>query len=84
MLVWIHSVFQCKTFFSEIVSPKNHCQVCLSKNVYQDSLIVSFNATSPTTIKYIHTGEQISSPCSKLLKGFATNLRLSIGVLANL
>ena len=64
-----------KHLFSEAISPKNHGQLCLDIKRYQDVILVSFTATTPTTTTETHTVEQIFPPFSKLQNYFATKLR---------
>ena len=50
-------------------------QVCINIKVYHDLLLVSFTANTTAINTATYTGEQMSSPSSKLWKGFSTKLR---------
>ena len=62
-----------KHSFSEMLSPKNHSQVSFDKKGYQDTVLVSFTATTPAITTNIHNGKHISFPSSMNRKDFDKN-----------
>ena len=55
-------LFNANCLSSEMLSPKKYGQVIFDKKGYQDAILVSFTATTPTITTDTYTVEQISYP----------------------